>query len=418
MRLIFVLLLFSIAYAQPPIDNVFDHNTDESENLDGVYNSSIAKHQNLVVTFGNTSDRSMNVSASMEIAGLNLLLDNMTYPVDELSLIVARGTKESHLVAWSSEGYPDFECDFDWFWAGANYAWRCDFDGDDCVEYVNRSWIIYDIDAIFTFRNVSEVAPMESNIIEVPEGIRELMQTSSGSEYLNVSLEGNVIFNYEFNDRKLAGVGCTSSYFTDSVSIPFSISASYRVAGAQKHFFVRSPVLREQWFRNNQFNTVVLSQIPLYYATIYENNVPVVNYTLREFNVTTDRFGLQHIISNKLNGTKWSEYENLTTPTPLDLNNYSYAFIYEFNHSYQGIGKNTLKLSVNDSFLESAEYEEKLLSRMLSYNGTNTETGGTYNPEITRKSAGFEKGKLTNLEISIGFLAALLILAFVNFWNR
>ena len=174
MRLILLLLLSTAVFAQPPIDDVIDHNANAS--LDDFYNSSIAINSSVLLNFGNISLKNLSVSSSMEIAGMNLMLDNMTYPVDGLSLMVAWGSLMDHLVAKKAEGYPDFICDRLWYDAGAGFAWRCDFDNDNCVEFENRTWIERNLDVTFTFRNKSRSVPSSSNAISVPEDILEEMK--------------------------------------------------------------------------------------------------------------------------------------------------------------------------------------------------------------------------------------------------
>ena len=409
----------SVAFAQPPIAETMQNNTDTAGGLDGLYNESLSNSTMLIVTFDNSTEREIPVSASMEIAGMNLFLDNRTYPESGLSLILARGYEQGHLVSRPAEGYPDFDCDRDWYDGGSEFAWRCDFDNDDCVEYENRSSVYYGINATFLFRDMAVNVSTPSNIIPVPKPVLEAMENSSGYEYLNISMNASAIFDYEFNDRGFAGFDCTSTTVNETVAIPFSLNASFLVAGKHKLFFLRSPVLGEQWFRNNRFNMVVFSQAPLYQAGTSLNGEPAGNRTLRTFNVTTDRYGLQQIISNKTDEKDWSESTNITNPVSLETYNHSFYYVYEFNHSYEGIGENNLSLLVEDSFLNDAAYNATLLSRMLSHNGTTAETGEPIDPEITRKSAGFREETLSAFEISLGFLGLIIILAFLNFWiNR
>ncbi len=418
MRSIFILVLFSFAFAQPPISETMQNNTFVAEGLDGLYNESLSNSTFLIVVFENSTEKEIPISASIEISGMNLVLDNRTYPEDGLSLILARGYEQGHLIAKPADGYPDFECDRDWYDGGAGFAWRCDFDNDNCVEYENRSSVSYDMNVAFAFRDVIENVSTSSNVIPVPQPILDIMENSSGYEYLNISMNASIIFSYEFNDRGFGLFDCADNTINETAVIPFSLNASFLVAGKQKLFFLRSPVLYEQWFRNNRFNLIVFSQAPLYQTNTSLNNELLDDRTLRTFNVTTDRYGLQQIVSNKTNETDWSESTNLTNPVFLGIDNHSFYYVYEFNHSYDGIGKNNLSLFLKDSFLGEAYYEATILSRMLSYNGTTTETGEAMDPEITRKSTGFREETLSAFEISLGFLGLIIILAFLNFWIK
>lgn len=415
MRLIFLLFLVPLLYASPPINETMGDNDEMAEALEDYYNESIAENSSITLTFGEHSQE-LSLFVSVDIAGLNLMLDNMTHPAEGLMLITARGYEQEHLTSLPSDGYPNFPCDRSWFDRGAEPAWRCDFDEDYCVEFENRTWMDYGAEVNFTFRNISESVPFSSNAVAVPENILEEMKTSSGSENLTVIIEGNATFTYQINDRGFEGDDCVSSYYEVSESVPFSVNATFTVAGGQKLFFLRAPVLREQWFRNNQFNTILLSQSPLYYAEIRMDGNQSWNFTIREFYNATGPYGLQLIISNMTEGESWSEAKNGSTPIPLQEEDYSFAYIYEFNHSYSGIGKHNLSLHVNDSFLGTAQYKEILFSRMLSYNGTYTEEGSPAD-ESARPSAGLQKQELSSVEIALGFVVLVLFLSFFYFWS-
>jgi hypothetical protein len=418
MRAFLLFLMFSIAFAQPPIDNVMDHNNDYAPNLENVYNASLARNGTMSVVFGNISQRNISLSASIQVAGLNLMVDNMTYPHENLSLILARGVDGGHLISKHEDGYPDFVCDKEWFYGGAQYAQRCDFDNDNCAEFENDSFVTYDTNATFSFMGANETVRTSSNLIEVPSEILDEMEHSSGTDRLNVTIESAAVFTTIFNDRGFGGMDCTSFYVNVTQNVTIYLNASFPVAGTQKLFFLRAPILNEQWFRNNQFSLILLSQSPLYYAETSLNGNQSRNYTLREFNTTNNSFNLTEIVSSKTIPPGWSESVNITTPIPLSQTDDSYSFIYGFNSTYSGLGKNTLGMLVRDSFMGQGEYETVILSRMLSSNGTKNELGDAIDPEVTRPSAGFQKGELSHVEISLGFLAVIVLLAFVNFWLK
>ncbi|MFH1685604.1 MAG: hypothetical protein ABH983_04835, partial [Candidatus Micrarchaeota archaeon] len=195
MRLIFLLILSSLAFAQPQVGNIMDNNTDTAAAFEGLYNESIAKNSSFLVTFGNSSDKNISVSSSIEIVGMNLLLDNMTYPLADLAVITARGYDAGGLRAMPADGYLDFDCTYEWLVGGAQYAWRCDFDLDSCAEIVNRSSVDYDMNVTFIFKDTNESVSFSSNIVEVPLSVRDAMRNSSGMDYLNVSIDGDVLFN-------------------------------------------------------------------------------------------------------------------------------------------------------------------------------------------------------------------------------
>jgi hypothetical protein len=113
----------------------------------------------------------------------------------------------------------------------------------------------------------------------------------------------------------------------------------------------------------------------------------------------------------------WSESNNnVTSPFQLELENNSFRYVYEFNSSYIGLGKNNLSLVVSDVVLASAWYNDTILSRMLSYNGSFAEDGSSATPTTSRPSISFSPDSLLHFEIGFGLIACILILAFVNFW--
>ncbi|MBU0532264.1 hypothetical protein KKB44_02100 [Candidatus Micrarchaeota archaeon] len=415
MRPILLLFIVSIACASPPIHEVMDHNDARASALNDYYNNSIAENNTIMLSFGDY-DQELSLSASVDVAGLNLLLDNMTHPTADLALLIARGYDQEHLTSRPSEGYPDFTCDADWFYGGMQYAWRCDFDEDDCTEFENSTSVSYDLEFTFTFKDTSVVVPSSSTRILIPEDILEAMEDSSGQDNLTITVAGDVIFNYEINDRGFDGFDCVSSYYNVSGSVPIFLNRSFVVAGTHKLFFLLSPILREQWFRNNKFNTIILSQSPLYHAAIYLDGNSTKNITIREFYNATNQYELQLILSNKTNET--FEYTNLTNPISLQYQNHSFFFIYGFNYSYSALGKHNLSILVNDSFLGFAQYSDVITSKMLSYNGTYTEEGTLANETITRKSSSFARQTITPIEIGLGFVALILFLSFLNFWVK
>lgn len=412
MRAIILLLLLQLSFAAPPIAQAMERN--DGADLEGYYNGSLADDSSLQIAFGSYV-HDLTVSLFVDIAGMNVMVDNMTAPLEGLSLITARGYEMEHVLSRPSEGYPDFICDLDWFTGGAQYAWRCDFEDDYCAEYENGTSMGYDANVTFTFRDATETVGYSSNVVPVPEAVLEAMRNSTGAEDLRVSIEGNATFLYVINDRSYDGLDCYSVYYNYSASVPFSVNASFPVAGESKLLFMSAPILREQWFRNNRFDMVVLSQAPLYHAQVLMDGDISRDIALRGFYNETDGYGLMRIYSNLSEADSWIEYRNLTYPRQLQAQDHGYAFIYRFNHSYQGIGRHALALEVEDSFLDNASYHDVLISRALTYNGTSREDGGPIGDDA-RPSAAFRKQELTLLEMGLGFVALILFLSFLNVW--
>ena len=417
---LFVVLLLSVAFAQfvaPPVKEIMNNNSMRAAFLESYYQNASAKSSAVLLSIGSYVVN-LQVNASVDIAGLSLMVDNMTYPTPGLSLLIARGERQEHLMALPSEGFPDFSCDRVFFeHMTGETAWRCDFEPDYCAEFENRTYAIYDLNATFQFKNLSTTVPATSTSVPVPQTVLDEMADSSGRDVLNVTVAGNVIFVYEINDRVYSAGDCVSNYVEFNGSVPLSVTRSFVVGGTSKLFFLKSPVLREQWFRNNHFDFILLSQSPLYHAEFYLNGNLSKNFTLRNFTVVTDQYGLQQIISNKTEGGGgWSEAVTLNTPSLLETENHSFVFVYQFNNTYEGLGRNNLSFIVNDSFTGSMRHDEVILSRTLSYGGNTTEAGTEINETTSRKSVGFITESLSSLHVSLGLMALLFILIFVNSW--
>ncbi|HSB47828.1 MAG TPA: hypothetical protein VLD37_07490 [Candidatus Bilamarchaeum sp.] len=402
-------------YSEPPISGVMAYNENYSSSLNGTYNATNASSGNITFFFGGYN-QTQYVNASLDIAGMTLLIDNVTAPVEGLALLIARGYSMGHLTSKPAQGYPNFVCDDAWHQhISDETAWRCDFDGDFCSEYENSTYVVYDLNATFTFRGLNSTARANATLVPVPEEILQEMKSSSGLENLTINLTGNVTFMYAINNQTGEST-CPDNVTTVNASIPVSINRSYRVAGEGKLFFLLSPALREQWFRNNDFNMLVLSQAPLYRAELDMNGKRALNITLRNFSVVQNAFGVQEIRSNLTNETGYSESDsNVTTPIPLEHGNDSFLYAYGINYSYSGLGLNNFSLRVTDSFMNESGFNESVTSRALSHDGQFTEDGLPAG-NFTRPSSAFEKETLTQVTIGFGLIALVLFLAFFNFW--
>jgi len=324
---------------------------------------------------GSTLETSYNASSSVfsgiTIAGMSLMLDNATYPENGLAVLLQEQVPDDSVCNYSYLGV-----------------------------------------VTFYFKNLtsSEIFPFLPTVVPVPQDILEAMNDSSGADQLEVDMNSTLAGSYANG-----AANCSSILTSGLENISLYASRNFSVFGTNKLFFLLAPVLGEQWFRDNQFDVIVLSQNPLSSAEIYLNGNLTSNLTLRTFEVVNDSYGIQEIVSNLSNPNGWSESVNLTTPTLLEYYNDSFAYVYEFNYSYEGLGQNNLSLVIDDSFLNPQQYDAQLLSRMLSYNDTTTEAGNPVSSSPSRPSAVFTAYPLSSFELAFGLVALLFILPFVNF---
>ncbi len=405
-----------LAEGGPPLANVSAQNAAAAAALDGYFDANHSSNATAFLRFGSYSQEHP-VAVSVLVLELSPSLDGVSCSAAEPSVIFARGLSAGHLTSLPSEGYPDFPCDRAWFEESTmEYAWRCDFDGDNCAEYENRTYADYSLNVTFAFRNVSESVPFSSTLMGVPANVSAAMADASGAENLTVSINGTVRVIYEINDRSM-DFDCHDNFTQVEVPIHVQANASFRAGGAGKLFFLRAPILREQWYRNNRFDVIALSQCPLYSASISLNNGSLRNITLRTFNITTDEYNISRLESAPAPGGGWSESSaEPASPIPLEAGASSYLYAYEFNSTYAGLGENNLSLSITDAAMQNASFNDTLLSRMLTHSGNISENGGEAPIGLARPSIAPGKSALSAMDVGVGLLGLLIILMFVNFW--
>ena len=189
------------------------------------------------------------------------------------------------------------------------------------------------------------------------------------------------------------------------------LRASHAIS--QKH-----ATLREQWYKNNLFDNAVLSKRRFYKGGISLNGTSVGNFSLRAFNISTDSFGFQKIVS-----VPQPEFANVSVfegdigavPIPLNSDNSSFAYSYEVNLTapYSGIGKNNLSLSLSDDFGFAFTTEKEILSRAMTFDGNKSEAGNLVSGDTTNygKSAKFEFDNFNVGILSLGTIGIILVVA-------
>lgn len=423
-RLIFLLLFFSVSfsllygYEDPPVSSVVSQNGITAGELSDSLNGSAAKNGTL---FFDWYGRSLLMNSSMRIAGFTLLIDGATTAGENSRVVIEKGGKMQHIMRKRSEG---LRCDRDFFETYGDDS-SCNFDDDSCSEYEYSSDIFYTIDITFLFKdlNVTVSAPEESigvfgisfdnaltNTVSIPPEIESAMENASGNENLTVVFNGTATMVYGIDNRSSGGTSCISRFSTASKTVYFGENKTYPVEGKHKLVFTVSPLLDEQWYKNNRFDNAVLSQSRLYKGKVYLDGGVEKEFSLYVFNVTENSFGLKEIISIPSNDSNVFAGVVDVNPYQLDESNQSYAFFYQFNFSYPGLGEKELALNVKDFFGNEKTINRTITSRQLSYNSNQTETGGNFDPETTRKSAPYTEDSLEFLEIGFGMVGVLLVL--------
>ncbi len=371
MRTAIVLLLllstaFSALYSDPPLANVTAHNLAIAASLNDSYMPAIGV--NGTVDLNGTVLSTM--AASVKLVAMEPSVDNATYPASSILIF-----------AWG---------------AGAQLA-----PGGNCTQpSVSRSAAVS-----FAFQNASDVVVTDSNVVPVPQDIVAAMANTSGMDPLQVRI--NATFDFLYGDQ---APGCSANS-----SLVVTDAMNWTVEGNRTLFFLSAPVLGEQWYMDNEFDTVLFSDSRVYKGAITGPGDQSYQFRLYAFNVTNDSYGAWHVVSVPLGPAGGvAGYQAFNTPTALAHDNFTYAYLYGFNYSYQGIGENTLSLEEESFFGDNHSFQQELLSRMLSYSGNTTELGGPSSPSDSRPSLAFSTETIRTVALSLGLVGVLLAVVLLN----
>ena len=290
-----------------------------------------------------------------------------------------------------------------------------------CEDVIStRKWVLVDyrknVVGKFYFRNITKEVNVDSNNFVIPFTREELATSENDTLLVNMSANFEFEYNIEYNTyTDFFDEGCViDKEVNETITITKNAFSSkeYLVEGEEILYFLEKPVLKEQWFKNNRFDLVVLANKELKYIEIRKNNSTIGTAGFHEFEVETDEHGIKKIISNQTNnenGTQTTKQYTKTLPKGLEKQNKTFYIAYQINSSYEGIGNNALGLFLEDDFGGEVKIEEQLLSRALS----NTELGFANSNEIELSRQNFTtKDKeidFTYLELGAVGLLALII---------
>jgi hypothetical protein len=381
-------------------------------------------------TYGTLSEFRGNISlikASARIISIEPAVDGRLISEQENEIFIAYGTQALGLPEVHQSNLNFGICTLDFFeenniapdGVGAvsicdyEYAWPLNsgnhhMNGDQCAEYMisNNSTLSGNI--TYIFRNQSFTRQITGTSMVLPDELQKLLKKSSGLETLEVELDALINFTYVVNDRHKSPCVDRIKHFSSQIIL--NDNKSFIAEGENTFFFLEKPVLREQWFRNNHFDVLVLSQKRLSAAEVFLNDELLMSVDLQDFNLTQDFFGLIHIIS--IDGSEFIIEVN-STPTPIQKDNLTFAYAYRFNSTYTGIGENKLTLRVNDLTNKSTEYSEILLSRALSHSENISEIE-TSDDSLIRPSAPSNQDNLKNVAITFGTLGILVLILLIK----
>lgn len=406
---LFLLFLhcFSISFPyflDPPLDEVSAYNINSSS-------TSLFKERFLLsLQKSNSSISNPIIFADAAIIGLDPVVDN-TISSDRLPKL---------LWVWAEEHEPNLLSPYD--------PQKC-ADGFP-TESVSLNFISYNFSPSFNFSFKNKTKTLGGNLQEIFEIPFNALEFSSGNGYdnLSISLNGNFTFTYNKIVSKYEPLGifqpsCELYSIENSIETfvrPVSYTISYNVESGSVLFFLRAPVLREQWFKNNVFNEIIISKRAFYNSKIFLNDERISQANMYVFDIKENKFGMKYTKSIPMkNATNMLYSENFTniTPIPIEKTKESFSYVYEFNTTYNGVGRNNITLKIRDRFLNSFEVSESILSRGLTYDNNKIENSFPINNRnvsgnnnLLRKSIQYTESNLTIATISLGTVGILLII--------
>jgi len=399
--LLFMALSAHCLYTDPPVSNATAHNFALAPELNSSYDPAIGRGGNVSMVFYGTDINWAPISRRVEMQLINASMRLLSVEPSVDSATHA-GSGSALLFAWGDV---------------ASQMQKKDWEGDDCAEYQLGSTVSRSALLNFSFGNTSAVVNVTDNLVLIPDAVLGAMARTTGGDILRVRANATFLFTYEVDDRRPSHEeGCSHhpANFTSVMNIVDEMN--WTVEGDRALFFLRAPLLGEQWFRDNHFDTVLFSNSRIYRASVSANGNQTRSFRLYGFNITNDSYGLWHVVSVPLaqGDAGAASHAALTTPSPISDDNSTYGYVSEFNYTYGGLGTNTLALEAVDVFGGRHAYSREILSRMLSHSGNTTELGGPVDPSIARRSEGFGAGSIGTVTLSLGMVGLLAVVLLAN----
>ncbi len=191
---------------------------------------------------------------------------------------------------------------------------------------------------------------------------------------------------------------------------------SYFVEGNKTVYFLFRPVLKSQWFKNNHLDFFVFSNKKFYNSQIKRNEENFSNIYLYSLNISYDEWGLKKISSIYLPSSQISKTDVIINPVFLQTENKTYSFVYFFNYTYEGYGKDNFSVVLTDFFSNNYSFNLEISSRINTYNDEYDEFGN----KLIQNENYFPTNAYKNSQISLvilplSFLGILFIIIFLKF---
>ncbi len=404
MRIFFVCIILALIgsdfalYADPPISEVMSHNSQvqllEVMPENATDNCIVETDPSLIAERGAIDKLTMQVVSAFPA------IDNRVSPANPPYIFWTYGEQHKETITWETE-----------------------LSGTACTssaEFVN---VTPEANIAFTIGSFSSSSASNENPVALPQEIKDLIGNTQ-ERNITISMDGNVVFTYHLDVYSVvctpdSGCSCEKNALASGdkeLKFRCTNSISYEIENQDVVSLLQKPILKEQWYKNNHFDNVLLTNRKIYKAEITLNNNSIGNLTFYAFNVSTDKYGLERIttiISYSANGANGAENFANVTPTPLQEKNNTFKYSYEMNSTYPGLGWNTLTLNAYDDFGQKIELSDEILSRELSFSGNISESnkaiGGT--DQNARPSSAWIPLTYNLLFITLGAVGLIIIFA-------
>jgi hypothetical protein len=301
-------------------------------------------------------------------------------------------------------------------------SWETELSGNTCTSNAYFVKSNHSTRIGFMIGNNTYYAADEADPMSMPSEAAAMLETANGKN-LTVRMDGNAVFTY---DLEVYSVVCTpnsgcscekNSQASGEKNLTFHCenSVDYEIETQPIVRLLQKPVLKEQWYKNNHFDNLVLANRKIYKAGVEINGSQFGAVTFYSFDVKMDKYGLESIVTidaYSANGAEGKESTVNAVPVPLQVKNDTFRYAYEVNSSYSGLGWNTLTLKAYDDFGQEMEADEQILSRELSFSGNISESNSeTKNTQTLRPSSEWSPLTYNLAFITLGAVGMLAIFA-------
>ncbi|MBN2478104.1 hypothetical protein JXB01_02320 [Candidatus Micrarchaeota archaeon] len=278
----------------------------------------------------------------------------------------------------------------------------------------------------YAFRNKTIEKELDGFLLK--DIIPELgYEYADGRETLDIELIWRIEFRYLYTETKekcsMSSQGVPTCYCIDETKIIVyyregTEKLNHTVGDAKKVFFLSKPVLKEQWYKNNKFEVVVLSKFPVYYAEMKANETRG-EAVLKGYRILGDEHGFWRIELTENGdsaGMNIQEGTHLNSPLPLEKENDSFYFVYLANMSYEALGKHNDSFKVVDIFNNEEEETYIVYSRMMTHYGNISEEGSEveFNPEIHRPSSTYKTKSIAEIFVPPAIVGIIMLFAYLR----